>query len=202
MPRSEINNPTNRIMVLLDEMEEFIFAYDQMAELFAAAAPQYFATLPPRPDCTEFMVERRYRQAMGRKTTASREAMRRSRMRGTGRVVKRKGHLGKITTPERDPPEDLARAAEFNERLKSYEGKNPEDFKFNWEQIFLAKHLKELQIKPDDNAALFFAKASPIIAKNLILEKLSDEDAAAFEDELQKQIDLDELTKSEPGQAT
>lgn len=82
MPRSSHNNPTSRILRLIDEMEALSTAYDEQAEKLARVlVAEEFEKLPPKPRLEAFIAEVTRQRLTGRRTDSNRDSMQRSRLR-------------------------------------------------------------------------------------------------------------------------
>jgi len=82
MPRREINNPTQRILRLLEDLEELEAAYDEAAGAIAELSYEAFESLAPKPTLKATTEERVRQQLMGRKISSLRQRMRLRRARG------------------------------------------------------------------------------------------------------------------------
>lgn len=81
MPRLTINNPTRRILRLLEEFDQLEAAYDEMATKLAWLNPSEFEKLLTKPPLTALAQERLRQQLMGRRTETARLNMQRVRLR-------------------------------------------------------------------------------------------------------------------------
>lgn len=82
MPRLELNNPTRRILRLLDDIDQLEAWAAEVEE--AALALGFFERLPPRPTLQTVIEERTRQHLMGRRTEHNRlvtQRMRRKRAR-------------------------------------------------------------------------------------------------------------------------
>lgn len=83
--RSPLNNPTERIQRLLtcmDDMEAYAMALEEF--IGSNCGPEAMATLPPRPDTTEYQLESQRQQFTYGRTIAARSYMQRMRASGEG----------------------------------------------------------------------------------------------------------------------
>lgn len=84
MPRSPHNNPTERILRLLDEMEALSAAYDEQAEALARSlTADAFEKLSPKPRLDAFISEMTRQRLTNRQVVGNRESMQRARLRET-----------------------------------------------------------------------------------------------------------------------
>lgn len=81
MPRLELNNPTRRILRLLDEIDALEAWAAEVDEITLAAG--IFERIPPRPTLQAVIEERTRQHVMGRRTEAQRITMRLRRARNT-----------------------------------------------------------------------------------------------------------------------
>jgi hypothetical protein len=79
MPRREINNPTRRILRLLDDIDQLESAYEEAVAACAAAG--LLERLAPRPALIAVAEERTRQHLMGRKVESNRKSMTRHRLR-------------------------------------------------------------------------------------------------------------------------
>lgn len=82
MPRSEMNNPTERMRRILEEITDLEECYIFARNLMAEHAPNLYVQLPPEPSLINIEKERTRQQLTGAKVKYAREAVRRLRLRG------------------------------------------------------------------------------------------------------------------------
>lgn len=82
MPRREMNNPTERIRRILEEIEELQASYIFARDLIAEALPHRYHELGPEPNLENIAAERTRQGLTYAKVKYAREAVRRLRLRG------------------------------------------------------------------------------------------------------------------------
>jgi hypothetical protein len=79
MPRLVTNNPTERILRLLDDFEQIEAALDTVLQMVATADHELFLKLPAKPFCEAIIEERLRQQLTSGRTRAKRQVMQRLR---------------------------------------------------------------------------------------------------------------------------
>jgi hypothetical protein len=82
MPRAPENNPTDRILRILDEFNDLDAEYKRVCEVLARVSPAEFQKLPRTPDRYNVVLEQRYQQLMLARTRHSRDRMQQLRQTG------------------------------------------------------------------------------------------------------------------------
>lgn len=144
MPRLVTNNPTERILRLLDDYQQVEAMLDTVLQMVAQADQALFMRLPPKPFCEAIVQERLRQQLTSGQTRAKRQVMQRLRQNPEARSRREHTRPNAWQKAQEEiqyiAAEDEASEHEFRPRL------SPEQLEA------LAREMNQESIQPEDLA--------------------------------------------------